>query len=209
MTSIIEINFKLNFIYIKFCNWLWNCGHLRVWDRSLPVSLFELVIEFSRVGPARAGTKRVLPRAGVLWGLRNCLGFGRQELSLCPTPGYSHSHFPPRVRGLWDSPELPYPRGSSGTLVDLNDFYCTGWIAELLNYFYLLTTLGNCPWSWDIYCSNSGLTYLRDQALSLWSGSTDSKTLDYQRTNPWGYQIMRTHTKETTGIQDPAIPKHQ
>ena len=24
----------------------------------------------------------------------------------------------------------------------------------------------------------------RDQALSLWSGSIDSKTLDYQRTNP-------------------------
>ena len=24
----------------------------------------------------------------------------------------------------------------------------------------------------------------RDQALSLWSGSTESKTLDYQRTNP-------------------------
>ena len=24
----------------------------------------------------------------------------------------------------------------------------------------------------------------RDQALSLWSGSTDSKTLDYQRPNP-------------------------
>ena len=24
----------------------------------------------------------------------------------------------------------------------------------------------------------------RDQALSLWSGNTDSKTLDYQRTNP-------------------------
>ena len=26
----------------------------------------------------------------------------------------------------------------------------------------------------------------RDQALSLWSGSTDSKILDYQRTNPGG-----------------------
>ena len=38
----------------------------------------------------------------------------------------------------------------------------------------------------------------RDQALSLWSGSTDSKTLDYQRTNPREYQIVRTHTKETT-----------
>ena len=38
----------------------------------------------------------------------------------------------------------------------------------------------------------------RDQALSLWSGSTDPKTLDYQRTNPWEYQIVRTHTKETT-----------
>ena len=36
----------------------------------------------------------------------------------------------------------------------------------------------------------------RDQALSLWSGSTDSKTLDYQRTNPREYQIMRIHTKE-------------
>ena len=38
----------------------------------------------------------------------------------------------------------------------------------------------------------------RDQALSLWSGSTDSKTLDYQRTNHREYQIVRTHTKETT-----------
>ena len=41
-----------------------------------------------------------------------------------------------------------------------------------------------------------------DQALSLWSGSTDSKTLDYQRTNPREYQIVRTHTKETTVTQD-------
>jgi len=37
----------------------------------------------------------------------------------------------------------------------------------------------------------------RDHALSLWTWSTDSKTLDYQRTNPGGYQIVRTHTKET------------
>ena len=39
---------------------------------------------------------------------------------------------------------------------------------------------------------------LRDQALGLWSGSTDSKTLDHQRTNPREYQIVRTHAKETT-----------
>ena len=49
----------------------------------------------------------------------------------------------------------------------------------------------------------------RGQALSLWSGSTDSKTLDYQRTNPRECQIVRTPTKETTGIQDPASPNHQ
>ena len=49
----------------------------------------------------------------------------------------------------------------------------------------------------------------RDQALSLWSGSTDSKTLEYQRANPRGYQIVRTHAKETTGIQNPASPNHQ
>ena len=40
----------------------------------------------------------------------------------------------------------------------------------------------------------------RDQALSLWTGSTDSKTLDYQRTNLRDYQIVRTHKKETTWI---------
>ena len=50
---------------------------------------------------------------------------------------------------------------------------------------------------------------IRDQALSLWSGSTDSNTLDYQRTNPKEYQIVRTHTKEASGIQDPASPNHQ
>ena len=38
----------------------------------------------------------------------------------------------------------------------------------------------------------------RDQALSLCSGSADSKTLDYHRTNPREYQIVRTHTNETT-----------
>ena len=36
----------------------------------------------------------------------------------------------------------------------------------------------------------------KDQALSLWSRSTDSKTLDYQRTNPREYQIVRTHTRK-------------
>ena len=36
------------------------------------------------------------------------------------------------------------------------------------------------------------------QALSLWSGSTDSKALDYQRTIPKEYQIVRSHTNDTT-----------
>ena len=38
----------------------------------------------------------------------------------------------------------------------------------------------------------------QDQAMRLWSWSTDSKSLDYQRTNPREYEIVRTHTKETT-----------
>ena len=49
----------------------------------------------------------------------------------------------------------------------------------------------------------------KDQALSLQSGSTDSTTLDYQRTNPTGYQIVRTYTKETSWIQNSASPNHQ
>ena len=52
-------------------------------------------------------------------------------------------------------------------------------------------------------------SHQRDQALSLWGGSTDSKTLGYQRTNPREYQIVRTHTNETTWIQDQASPNHQ
>ena len=49
----------------------------------------------------------------------------------------------------------------------------------------------------------------RDQALSLSSGSTDSKSLGYQRTDPRECQIVRTHTKGTAGIQDPGSPNHQ
>ena len=49
----------------------------------------------------------------------------------------------------------------------------------------------------------------RDQALSLWSGKTDSKTLDYQRTNPRDYQIGKISTKENTCLQDPVSPNHQ
>ena len=45
--------------------------------------------------------------------------------------------------------------------------------------------------------------------MSLWSGRTDYKTVDYQRTNPKEYQIVRTYIKETTVIQDPASPSHQ
>ena len=38
----------------------------------------------------------------------------------------------------------------------------------------------------------------RDQALSLWRGSTHSKTLGNQRANVRECHIERTHTKETT-----------
>ena len=38
--------------------------------------------------------------------------------------------------------------------------------------------------------------------------STDSTSLEYQRTKPREYQIVRTHTKETTWIQDLASPNH-
>ena len=47
------------------------------------------------------------------------------------------------------------------------------------------------------------------QALSLCSGRTDSKTLDYQRANSREYQTVRTHTNKTTWIKDPVSPNHQ
>ena len=36
----------------------------------------------------------------------------------------------------------------------------------------------------------------RDEALSLGSGSTNSKTLNYQRSDPREYQIVSTHTRK-------------
>ena len=49
----------------------------------------------------------------------------------------------------------------------------------------------------------------RDQALSLWSGSINSKTIDCQSTNRREYHIVRTHTRETTVIQALASPNYQ
>ena len=49
----------------------------------------------------------------------------------------------------------------------------------------------------------------KDKTLNLWSEIIDSKTLNYHRTNPREYQIVITHTKETTWIQDPTSPNHQ
>jgi len=46
----------------------------------------------------------------------------------------------------------------------------------------------------------------RDQALSLGSGTTDTKTLDYRGNNPREDQMMRTHTKESTWTRDPHDP---
>ena len=49
----------------------------------------------------------------------------------------------------------------------------------------------------------------RDQALSIWTGSSVSKTLGYQTTpNPIEYQIVRTPMKAITCIQDPASPNY-
>ena len=47
----------------------------------------------------------------------------------------------------------------------------------------------------DLKCHRPSLIYSRDQTLSLWSGSTVSKTLD-QRANPREYQIVRTHKRK-------------
>ena len=52
-----------------------------------------------------------------------------------------------------------------------------------------------------------------DQALSLWSRSTDSKTLNYQRTNPREYQISENshrgnHLNTRPGITQPPCAGH-
>ena len=65
-----------------------------------------------------------------------------------------------------------------------------------------------------IYCHNKppveSLFLAIAQALRLWSGCADSKSIDYQRTSdPREYQIVRTHTKATTYVQDLAPPNCQ
>ena len=80
-------------------------------------------------------------------------------------------------------------------------FLCTGFWNSSKDLFILgEIPLGRLDLGWSLE---------RDQALSLWSGSTDSKTLDKYRTNPGKYQIVRIHTKKTTWIKDLASPNHQ
>ena len=78
------------------------------------------------------------------------------------------------------------------------------WGSSLVSCFGVFVLISQCcnkP-----HVESSFLT--RDQAMSLWSQSIDSKALDYQRTIPREYQIVRTHTKETTWIQDLASLNH-
>ena len=106
-------------------------------------------------------------------------------------------------------------------------------LSALLVVVAMAEVWGPCPWSWtptslqklhevgrtqDLwglgrielsFSSWSVWGNHRDQALSFWSGNTDSKTLDYHRTSPREYQIVRNHTKETTWIENLASPNHQ
>ena len=102
---------------------------------------------------------------------------------------------------------------STGHPVKAGRVFTFGWVTEL-------GTLPNAIWvaraghltSLNFTISLTFRSFedeARDQALSLWSGRTDSKTLDYQRTNPSGYQIVRIHTKKTTWIKDQASPNNQ
>ena len=80
-------------------------------------------------------------------------------------------------------------------------FLCTGlWISSKVPFISSEIPLGSLDLGWSLE---------RNQSLSVWSGSTNSKTLDNQRTNPREYQIVWTHTKETTWIQALASPDHQ
>ena len=90
------------------------------------------------------------------------------------------------------------------------NYYLPDFVTAIcLGFIFVFSFLGICFNLINAITTCGIFILMRDQALSLWSGSTDSKTLDYQRTNPRKYQIVRTPTKETTGIQDPASPGHQ
>ena len=78
-------------------------------------------------------------------------------------------------------------------LPDFVTAICLGFIFgfSFLHIYFNLTSCHNKPLVESLFLT-------RDPALSLWSGSTDSKTLDYLRTNPREYERVRAHTKETT-----------
>ena len=88
-------------------------------------------------------------------------------------------------------------------LPDFVTAICLGFIFgfSFLDICFNLTSCHNKPLVESLFLT-------RDQVLSLWSGSTDARTLDYQKINPREYQIVRTHTKDHLNI-DPASPTHQ
>ena len=79
------------------------------------------------------------------------------------------------------------------------ELYTTEWLSlsSLVSRFWIFILIPQC----HNKALMESLFLTRDKGLSLWSGSTNSKTLDYQRINPREYQIVRTPTKETTWIQ--------
>ena len=89
----------------------------------------------------------------------------------------------PRIQVLSISVYLLRSRGSGWGqgggfcwVRDLHCVLCTGfWNSSKSPFILGEIPLGRLDLGWSLE---------RDQALSLWSGSTDSKTLDNQRTNP-------------------------
>ena len=79
------------------------------------------------------------------------------------------------------------------------DYYLSDFVTAICLGFLFGFSFGGICFNLT-YCHNKLLVessfLTRDQALSLRSGNTDSKALDYPRTNPREYQIVRTHTKE-------------
>jgi len=85
-------------------------------------------------------------------------------------------------------------------LPDFVTAICLGFIFG----FSFLDICFNLTW-WHNKPLVESLFLTRDQALSLWSGSSDPKTLDYQRTNPREYQIGRTHLNTRPSINQPPV----
>ena len=137
---------------------------------------------------------KLLILIGIFFFFNQCLSAATaKSLQSCPTLCDPIDGSPPHsaVPGILQARTLEW------VAISFSNVWMWKVKVKLLSCSWLLVT----PWT----AAHQALLSTRSSRQDYWSGLPFPSPLS----DPGEYQTMRTHTKETTWIQDPASPNHQ